>query len=126
MVMTEDFFHKAEENLKASRLLFDGGLYNACANRAYYASLHAALASLEINGFKRERIDHGIVQADFAQRLIKRKKVYPNKFKSYLSDMQSVRDQADYSVKHVSKKLAYIQVVKATEFIEIIGKDLLG
>jgi len=123
MEITEHFFHKAEENLKASQLLFDSGLYNACANRAYYASLQAALASLEANGFKRTRIDHGIVQADFAQRLIKRKKVYPNKFKSYLSDMQAVRDQADYSVKNVSKKLASVQLFQATEFIEIIGKD---
>ncbi len=124
MEITEHFFHKAKENLNASQLLFDSGLYNACANRAYYASLQAALASLEANGIKRDRIDHGIVQADFAQWLIKRKKVYPNKFKSYLSDMQAVRDQADYSVKNVSRKLASVQLFQASEFIGIIGKDL--
>ncbi|MCP4112779.1 MAG: HEPN domain-containing protein [Desulfobacteraceae bacterium] len=123
--MEDNFFQKAEENLKAAQILFDNGLYNACANRAYYSALHAVVVALDAKGFKRDRIDHGAVQADFAQRLIKRKKVYPNKFKSYLSDMQAVRDQADYSAKDVSKRLASAQLTQAKQLTEIIRKDLI-
>jgi len=123
--MINEFFSKAEENLKAARLLFDSGLYNACANRAYYAVLQAAIAVLASKGFKRDRIDHGLVQADFSQRLIKRKKVFPSKFRSYLMDMQTVRDQADYSVRDVSKRLASKQVSRSEEMIEIIRKELI-
>jgi len=43
---------------------------NACANRAYYAALQAATAVLASKNFKRDRIDHGAIQADFSQRLI--------------------------------------------------------
>jgi len=120
-----EFFEKAEENLHAAKLLFDSGYYNACANRAYYAGLHAALAALESKGFKRDRIDHGLVQADFAQKLVRRQKFYPGKFRSYLSDMQSVRDQADYSVRKISKKLACIQIAQSEQLVEIIRKDLI-
>ncbi|HHC24388.1 MAG TPA: HEPN domain-containing protein [Desulfobacterales bacterium] len=123
--MINEFFSKAEKNLKAARLLFESGLYNACANRSYYATLQAAVAVLASKGFKRDRIDHGTVQADFSQRLIKRKKVFPSKFRSYLTDMQAVRDQADYSVKDVSKRLASKQVSRSEEMIEIIRKELM-
>ncbi len=123
--MTDEFYYKAEENLKAAQLLFDSGLYNACANRSYYGALQAAVAVLASRGFKKNKIDHGVVQADFSQRLIKRQKVFPNKFKSYLMDMQSVRDQADYSVKDVSKRVASAQIVRSKELIEIIKKELI-
>jgi uncharacterized protein (UPF0332 family) len=33
--MKESFYRRAKENLKAAELLFDSGLYNASANRAY-------------------------------------------------------------------------------------------
>jgi len=39
-----EFLNKAEENLTAAQICFENGLYNACANRAYYAALHAAVA----------------------------------------------------------------------------------
>ena len=122
--MTDEFLSKAEENLKAARLSFDSGLYNACANRAYYAALQAAIAILASKGFRRDKIDHGLVQADFSQRLIKRTKTFPSKFRSYLMDMQTVRDQADYSVKDVSKRLASKQVSQSEDMIEIIRREL--
>jgi len=41
-----EFLNKAKENLTAARICFDNGLYNACANRSYYAALHAVVAAL--------------------------------------------------------------------------------
>ncbi|MBI1923224.1 HEPN domain-containing protein [Candidatus Poribacteria bacterium] len=45
-MMKEKFLERAKENLKAAHLLFDNALYNAMANRAYYAASHAAIAAL--------------------------------------------------------------------------------
>jgi len=63
--MKTEFSDKAKENLKAAQICFDNGLFNACANRAYYAALQAAVAALAHRGVKRDKIDHGQVQADF-------------------------------------------------------------
>ena len=42
--------NKSDENIKAAQLCFDNGFYNACANRAYYAMFHAAVAILIVKG----------------------------------------------------------------------------
>ncbi len=34
-----EFLTKAKENLRAAQICFENGLYNACANRFYYAAL---------------------------------------------------------------------------------------
>ena len=73
--MKTEFLAKAKENLTAAQICFENGLYNACANRAYYAALHAAVAALAHRGIKRNKIDHGQVQADFSGELIKRRKI---------------------------------------------------
>jgi len=121
--MKTEFLTKAEENLTAAQVCFENGLYNACANRAYYAALHAAVAALAHRGIKRDKIDHGQVQADFSGELIKRRKVYPAKFKSYLSDMQLVRNQADYAAKQISRKVARLWLLKSEEILGLIVKE---
>ncbi len=122
--MQSEFSAKAEENLAAAQICFDRGLYNACANRAYYAALHAAVAALARHGIRRDKIDHGQVQADFSGELIKRRKIYPAKLKSYLYDMQLARNQADYSGGSVSRKAASVWLAKSQEFSEYIKKEI--
>ena len=36
--MKTEFLTKAKENLTAAQVCFDNELFNACANRAYYAA----------------------------------------------------------------------------------------
>ena len=122
--MTTEFFQKAKNNLNAAQLCFDNGLYDACANRAYYAALQAAVAALEDKGIKRDRIDHGWVQAEFAGKLIRNRKIYPAKLKSHLTDMQMVRDRADYSGENISKNKASEQIRKSGEMLTMIEKEL--
>ncbi len=122
--MKNTFFDKAEENLTAAQVCFDSGLYNACANRAYYAALHAAIAALACQGIKRDKIDHGQVQADFSGELVRRRKIYPAKLKSYLYDMQLVRNKADYSCENVSRKRAGKWLSRIKEMIELIEKEV--
>ncbi len=122
--MKTEFFDKAKENLKAAQICFDNGLYNACANRAYYAALHAAIAALAHRGIKRDKIDHGQVQADFSSELINRRKIYPAKMKSYLPDIQFVRNKADYTDGNAGKKAVSQLLSKVKEMCGMIEKEV--
>ena len=122
--MKIEFLNKANENLAAAKICFDNGLYNACANRAYYSALQSAIAALIHNGIRRDTIDHRKVQSDFSSELIRKRKVYPSKLKSYLSDMQLLRNQADYTDEGISRNLASQQISKASEMIASIEKEL--
>jgi uncharacterized protein (UPF0332 family) len=119
-----EFLNKAKENLSAAQICFDNGLFNACANRAYYAALQAAIAALAHRGIKRDKIDHGQVQADFSNELINRRKIYPAKLKSYLPDIQFIRNKADYTDGNVSKKVVCQLLFKVREMFGLIEKEL--
>ncbi len=123
--MKIEFLNKANENLAAAKICFDNGLYNACANRAYYSALQSAIAALIHNGIRRDTIDHRKVQSDFSSELIRKRKVYPSKLKSYLSDMQLLRNQADYTDEDVSSPKAYRRLSMAKELLEIVKKEIV-
>lgn len=122
--MKQEFLSKAKENLKIAQMGFDAECYNACANRAYYAAFQSAIAALSDKGIQKGKNEHSWVQSEFSLRLIHRQKIYPSKLKSYLLDMQLVRNIADYSHKKVSKKLAREQLSQAEEMIRLIEKEL--
>lgn len=122
--MKFEFLEKAKENLAAAEICFENGLYNACANRAYYAAFQSAVSALADQGIKKAKIDHKWVQAEFSGRLIGRQKVYPGGMKSYLMKMQIVRDRADYSAQKVNKKTAQRQISRADEMIVLIERKL--
>ncbi|MCP4113745.1 MAG: HEPN domain-containing protein [Desulfobacteraceae bacterium] len=124
--MKEEFLNKAKENLKIAQLSFEHDCYNACANRAYFASFQAAVAALADKGIRNERNEHAWVQSEFNFQLIKRRKIYSGKLKSYLLNMQDSRNIADYSGDSISKKLARKQLSRATEMIYAIEKELSG
>ncbi len=122
--MIREYINKAKSNLAAAELCFDNGLYDATANRAYYAALQAAIAALASIGLQRTKADHRRIQADFCEKLIKRQKVYPARLKSYLMVMQSVRNQADYTEVCTGKKLARQQIERAGQMIAFIEKEI--
>ncbi len=123
-LMKTEFFNKAQANLAVARMCLENGFYDACANRAYYAAFQAAIAALAERGIKRDKIGHGWVQAEFSEKLIKRQKIYPAKVKSYLMEMQIVRDRADYKSENISEKQAVQQINRANEMIALIQKEL--
>lgn len=122
--MKAEFLNKAKENLKVAQICFDNGFYDACANRAYYAAFQAAIAALADKGIKTDKNDHKWVQATFSGTLVKQRKVYPGKLKSYLMDMQTIRNQGDYTHENVTKRLAFQQLSKAKEVVELVEKEL--
>jgi uncharacterized protein (UPF0332 family) len=122
--MEHEFWEKAQENLKAAEVLFEQRLYNASANRSYYAALQAAITALAEIGITTDRISHEAAQATFATELIHRRKRYASHLKSYLITLHAVRNDADYGVTSISKKVAARQLKKAREFIEEIRKGI--
>lgn len=122
--MKTEFLTKSQENLKAAELLLANQLYNASANRAYYAAFQAAIAALADIGFEPERKNHDTTQSYFAAELIHKRKVYPNHLKSYLLTLQHIRNDADYDSILLSQKVALRHLKKAREFVETILKEL--
>ncbi len=70
------------------------------------------------------RVSHSAAQSLFAAELIRRRKLYPSHLKSYLPDLQRVRDDADYELRSVSKRETLKQFKKAKEFVETIAKEI--
>jgi len=122
--LKQEFLSKAKENLKIAHISFEQECYNACANRAYFAAFQAAIAALADEGVQNRKNDHAWVQSEFNRRLIKNRKVYPDRLKTYLLNMQEVRNHADYSVEKIGKNLAGRQLGRADEMILHIGKEL--
>jgi uncharacterized protein (UPF0332 family) len=54
--LIQEFLTKARENLQAAEQAFSEGLYNASANRAYYAAFQAAIAALAAENVTHESL----------------------------------------------------------------------
>ncbi len=123
--MKQEFLKKAKENLKIAQMSFESECYNVCASRAYFSAFQAAIAALADKGcLARGKNDHGYIQSEFSLRLIKRHKLYPAKVRTYLSDMQTERNKADYAENNIGKKVACRQLSQATEMVGLIEKEL--
>jgi uncharacterized protein (UPF0332 family) len=121
----QEFLNKAEENLKIAQISFENECYNACATRAYFSAFQVAIAALAHKGcLAKGKNDHAFVNSEFNLRLIKRQKIYPAKFRTYLPNMQAERNVADYSEQNISKKVAYKLLSQATEMIGFVEKEL--
>lgn len=119
-----EYLEKAKENLEIVHMGFEKSCYNASASRAYFAGFHAAIAVLLEKKLPRGKFDHKWVQAEFGEKLIKRQKVFPNQYRSYLIEMQLLRNAADYDEESVSRKGAAKQLRKAEDFVKIIKREI--
>jgi len=117
------FLAKAKRNIQAAQLLFDHAMYDESANRAYYAALQAASSALSKVGIQAEGMSHEAVQSAFSRELIHRRKIYPGRFKSYLSELLLTRNTADYKPRFTSRNAAAQQLQKAKEFFESVEKE---
>jgi uncharacterized protein (UPF0332 family) len=121
--MTNEFWNRAQENLKAAQILFEQSLFNAATNRAYYAAYHAAATIIQAKGFE-FKSDHAKVQAVFNGEVIKRSKKLGGELKGYLTSMHKSRTLADYEERGVSKQIAKEQLKKAEYFVSKIAEEL--
>ncbi len=110
--------------MKAAQLLFENDLYNASANRAYYAAFQAAIAALLRFGIEFDRSSHKSVQATFSGELIGRRKIFPAEMKQVLLELQLIRTDADYKERNISKKVSSSQLKTAADFVQTIEERL--
>jgi uncharacterized protein (UPF0332 family) len=120
--MRELFLQRSAQNLEAAELLFDAGLYDASANRSYYAVFDAAFVACLHFGAPVVP-DHAKVLSLFCGELVARQKIYPASLKNDLYEVQRLRVQADYKNIAVTKSKAQ-QSIKLTKAILtiIVGK----
>jgi uncharacterized protein (UPF0332 family) len=108
---------KAEESLRADRLLAKDTLYDFAASRAYYAMFYVAQAFLLEEKLAYSK--HSAVISAFGQRLAKTGRV-PAAFHRYLIEAQESRNIGDYDTgPGLSHDEAAAQIVRAKEFIEL-------
>lgn len=113
---------KAIESLTGAESELANGRYNNAANRAYYAAFQAAIAALLDQGIRARagRWAHTFVQAEFVGRLINRRRHYPPRLRKTLSDLQSLRHDADYRGVTITRVDASQAVRRSSDFIEAI------
>lgn len=121
----QSWLNKANENLAAAQLCFDNGHFNACANRLYYAMYQAGIAAMVKHGLLKPdaQVGHDWLQSNFSGQLIKHRKVFPAKFRSYLSEAYLLRVVADYETRFVGKDNVSRTLKKAKEFVNAINTE---
>jgi len=126
MVDAPDVFtRKALASLAGAESEFAAGRYDNAANRAYYACFQAAVAALRRAGIgpSRERAgqwSHAAIQAQFAGRLINRRKVYPSDLRDVLSNLFAQRQAADYGDRALNDTETARSPRQARRFVTIV------
>ena len=114
---------KAEESLRAARLLFGQSLYNIAVSRAYYTMFYLAEIFLLGEGVALSK--HSAVISAFGERFAKAGRV-SEEFHRYLIEGQESRNVSDYDTgPGLSRDQAVVQIERAEKFLEL-GKRLVG
>lgn len=111
------------------RAALAAGRHNAAARSAYYAAFHAAVAALAHEGIRPSAgaegtLSHRMVQAEWAGRLVYRRKLYPPELQSAPSELMELRLVADYRPEPVSARRARAAVRLAASVVEHVASRL--
>jgi uncharacterized protein (UPF0332 family) len=113
---------KAQESLRAAKLLAKDELYDFAASRAYYAMFYIAEAFLLEEGAAYSK--HSAVISAFGQKFAKTGRV-PQPFHRYLIEGQEIRNIGDYDTgPGLSDEQAAEQISRAQQFIELAKRSL--
>jgi uncharacterized protein len=117
-----DLLAKANESLRASRVLLSEGFAGFAASRAYYAMFYSAQALLEGEGLSYSK--HSGVVAGFGKHFARTGRV-PTELHRYLIEAMEVRHQGDYALgDDVSEENAEEQIAHAQEFIRVAAQTI--
>ena len=118
----KDLLLKAEDSLKAARLLAKRGFHDFAVSRAYYTMFYVAEALLLTEGLSFSK--HSAVISSFGQHFAKTGRV-PLEFHRYLVDGQVLRHIGDYDSKpKMSQSDASKQIKRAKKFLDIAQQIL--
>jgi uncharacterized protein (UPF0332 family) len=118
----EAYLRKAEESLEGAASELENERFNNAANRAYYAAFQAAISALLRDGIWRGdgKWPHTFVQSEFVGKLINRRRRYPPRLRSTLSDLLQMRHRADYGGSSIQRAEANLAVRRCQEFVETV------
>ena len=118
------YLAKAAESLASAESDFAAGRYNSCANRAYYACFQAAIAALLRAGIGPSPRDrqwrHAAVQAQLAEQLVRRRKLFPAALAEALGRLAIVRGTADYQPDSIAGAQAARALRRAGDFVTAV------
>ena len=113
---------KAEESLRAARLLAKDDLYDFAVSRAYYTMFYIAEAYLLEKKVAYSK--HSAVISAFGQRFVKTGRV-PEEFHRYLIEGQESRNVGDYDTgPGLSHDEAAEQIARAAKFVRLAKREL--
>lgn len=119
---------RAENDLRAAKLLFSNGEYRAANNRAYYSMFHAMRAILVFNSFDTRK--HSGVIAEFRRIYIK-ENLLPIELSKMIGSAFTIRNASDYDDMFIASKSdtqAQIENAEAvyTSIREYIQQNMLS
>ena len=118
------YLAKAAESLASAESDFAAGRYNSCANRAYYACFQAAIIALLREGIGPSPRDrqwrHAAVQAQFAEQLVRRRKLFPAALAEALGRLVILRGTADYQPDSITGAQAARAPERAGDFVTAV------
>jgi uncharacterized protein (UPF0332 family) len=121
------YLAKARSSLRTAQSAYLQGDFDSCASRAYFAVLQAEIAALiKLTDFRQEQWRHERVQAQFNQRLIQARKVFPASLRSTHDDLIGRRHTADYTDQLINAWTAERCLRKAAEMITIVERVVEG
>jgi uncharacterized protein (UPF0332 family) len=119
------YLTKARNSLGTAQSAYGQRDFDSCASRAYFAVFQAEIAALiKLTEFRQDQWRHERVQAEFNQRLIQARKVFPASLRSIHDDLIGRRHTADYTDRHVSARLAEQYLRRATEMLTAMVKNI--
>ena len=124
------FLRKAAENLEDAEAALAAGRFNSCTSCSYYAAFQAAVAALWVEGIRPQpgtegTLSHRMVQAEWAGRLIHRRKLYPPELRSSLLELLDLRVRADYRPDDVSGRRASRAAAASERLVRHVQARLL-
>jgi uncharacterized protein (UPF0332 family) len=111
---------KAQNLLAGAEACWQGQSMEGCALCCYAAMFWAAIAILEHFGIKQTEWSHGGLQNRFGLEIIKRRKIFPERFGDYLKRGYRLRCQAHYERYELSRKEAERLLRQAGEFVQAV------
>lgn len=118
----QQLLNKAEESLRAARLLLDSRLYDAAVSRAYYAMFYVAEVYLLTQDLSFSK--HTAVISKFGECFAKTGKV-PKEFHRHLIQAQEARTRADYDAASTATLIeAQTQIARAEAFLTFARQSI--
>ena len=123
MTNAERYLRKARESLASAKADALAERYNSAANRGYYACFQAAVAALlhwNIRGMT-TNWEHRFVAEEFADKLVRRRKLFAHGEARVLNDFFAARIVGDYRERDISRFDADGAVALAERFVAAVG-----